>query len=281
MVGCPSLSHSCNPVMAHAETDIPPWRYPPAHLRDIDASPSDVFCRAVDHPAGRLIPPHRHAKHQLIHAVRGLMVVTAEQGRWVVPSTRALWMPAGWEHSVRCIGEVHMRSLYIRPEAVAHLPGRTAAAVDIGPLLRELIESAVRIAQPYAEDSRDGHLMRLLLDELRTMPVLPLHLPEPTDPRLRRIARHFEVHPEDNAPLPDWGEALGIDARTIQRLCRRELGMSFAQWRAQARLLRALERLAGGEKVINVAAALGYENASAFTRMFRRHFGQAPSRFFG
>ncbi|WP_152983966.1 helix-turn-helix domain-containing protein, partial [Stenotrophomonas panacihumi] len=60
-----------------------------------------------------------------------------------------------------------------------------------------------------------------------------------------------------------------------------EVNKRGAQWRSQARLLRALERLAGGEKVIDVAAALGYDNASAFTRMFRRHFGQAPSRFFG
>jgi len=280
MVGFGRLSYSRIPVMHPAETDIPASSRPP-HLDEIDASPSDVFCRAVDYPAGRLIPPHQHAKHQLIHAVRGLIVVTGEQGRWVVPSTRALWMPAGWRHTVLCIGEVHMRSLYIRPEAVAHLPDRAACAVDIHPLLRELIASAAQVPQPYASDSRDGHLMRLLLDELRTMPALPLHLPEPSDPRLRRIAQHFERHPEDNAPLPEWGQALGVDARTIQRLCRRELGMSFAQWRAQARLLRALERLAGGDKVIDVAAALGYDNASAFTRMFRRHFGQTPSRFFG
>ncbi|HEY0335004.1 MAG TPA: helix-turn-helix transcriptional regulator [Stenotrophomonas sp.] len=281
MLGWRPLSYSRDPVMHHAETDIPPWPTRPAHLDEIDASPSDVFCRAVDYPTGRLIPPHRHHKHQLINAVRGLMVVTAEQGRWVVPSTRALWMPAGWEHSVRCIGEVHMRSLYIRPEAVAHLPARAAAAVDIGPLLHELIASAVHVQQPYAANSRDGHLMRLLLDELRTLPVLPLHLPEPADPRLRRIARYFETHPDDNAPLPEWGQALGVDARTIQRLCRRELGMSFAQWRQQARLLRALEHLAAGGKVIDVAAAVGYDNASAFTRMFRRHFGVTPGEFFG
>ena len=280
MVGCCGLSFPRIPVMHPAETDNLSLPRPP-HLVEIDESPSDVFCRAIDYPAGRLIPPHQHAKHQLIHAVRGLMVVTAEQGRWVVPSTRALWMPAGWRHTVLCIGEVHMRSLYIRPEAVAHLPDRAAATVGVHPLLRELIASAVQVAQPYATDSRDGHLMRLLLDELRALPVLPLHLPEPTDPRLRRIARHFERHPDDNAPLPEWGQALGVDARTIQRLCRRELGMSFAQWRAQARLLRALERLAEGEKVIDVAAALGYENASAFSRMFRRHFGVAPSQFFG
>ena len=60
----------------------------------------------------------------------------------------------------------------------------------------------------------------------------------------------------------------------------RELGMTFGQWRQQARLLRALERLAVGEKVIDVALALGYESPSAFATMFKRRFGLTPSQFF-
>jgi AraC-like DNA-binding protein len=56
--------------------------------------------------------------------------------------------------------------------------------------------------------------------------------------------------------------------------------MTFGQWRQQARLLRALERLAGGEKVVDVALALGYESPSAFATMFKRQFGQTPSQFF-
>jgi methylphosphotriester-DNA--protein-cysteine methyltransferase len=43
----------------------------------------------------------------------------------------------------------------------------------------------------------------------------------------------------------------------------KETGMTFGQWRQQARLLRALELLATGEKVIDVALALGYESPSA------------------
>ena len=45
-------------------------------------------------------------------------------------------------------------------------------------------------------------------------------------------------------------------------------------------LLRALELLAGGDKVIDVALALGYDSPSAFATMFRKHFGQTPSQFF-
>ena len=56
--------------------------------------------------------------------------------------------------------------------------------------------------------------------------------------------------------------------------------MTFGQWRTQARLLMALERLAAGEKIVTVALGLGYDSPSAFATMFKRQFGVAPSRFF-
>ncbi|MNF14232.1 Regulatory protein SoxS [compost metagenome] len=56
--------------------------------------------------------------------------------------------------------------------------------------------------------------------------------------------------------------------------------MTFGQWRQQARLLLALERIALGEKIIDVAGELGYESPSAFTTMFKKQFGTTPSKFF-
>ena len=78
----------------------------------------------------------------------------------------------------------------------------------------------------------------------------------------------------------DWADKLQITAKTIQRLFAKETGMTFGQWRQQSRLLRALERLATGEKVLDVAIQLGYESPSAFTTMFKRQFGRTPSQFF-
>jgi AraC-like DNA-binding protein len=56
--------------------------------------------------------------------------------------------------------------------------------------------------------------------------------------------------------------------------------MTFGQWRQQARLLHALERLALGDKVVDVALSLGYDSPSAFATMFKRQFGETPSAFF-
>jgi AraC-like DNA-binding protein len=80
--------------------------------------------------------------------------------------------------------------------------------------------------------------------------------------------------------MADWARRLAVNVKTIQRLFVNETGMTFGQWRQQARLLRALELLAAGEKVIDVALALGYESPSAFATMFRKQFDQTPSQFF-
>ena len=251
----------------------------PQILAEVDAEPSAVSCRATDYPAGWNVAAHAHAKHQLVHAVSGVMVVQAVEGQWVVPPTRGIWMPAGMSHAIRYIGPVQMCSIYVRPEAAPQLP-KESCAVAVSPLLRELIQAAAEVAQPYVPNSRDGRLMRLLLDELRTLPVLPLHLPIPSDKRLRRICEHLQKHLDDASTLADWAQKLKVDVKTIQRLFASETGMTFGQWRQQARLLRALELLAGGEKVLDIALSLGYESPSAFATMLKRQFGLTPSQFF-
>jgi len=251
----------------------------PEFLSETDSNPMPVTCRASDYPAGQVIERHAHAKGQLIYAVHGVMVVAVESGQWIVPPTRGIWMPAGLAHWIRCIGVVHMRSTFVRPDAAPQLPAHSQA-VGISPLLRELIKAAVEVKAAYTPDSRDGRLMRLLLDELHALPVLPLHLPQPVDPRLQRICARLVDAPHDASTLAEWGERLGVDVKTVQRLFARETGMTFGKWRLQARLQHGLEQLATGARVIDVALALGYESPSAFATAFRRQFGQAPSEFF-
>lgn len=252
----------------------------PSPLPEVDASTLPVTCRATDYVAGASTGDHHHPHHhQLIHAVHGVMVVVAEGGQWIVPPTRGLWMPAGMTHRVRYVGEVHMRSLFVRPDATPGL-AQHAQVVGISPLLRELIRAAMAVPTPYTHDSRDGRLMRLLLDELHALPVLPMHLPHPQDARLQRICQHLQQRPADSSTLEDWALRLGVNPKTLQRLFARDTGMGFGRWRQQARLLHALERLAQGEKVIDVALALGYDSPGAFATMFRRQLGQTPSSFF-
>ncbi|WP_404990778.1 AraC family transcriptional regulator [Cupriavidus pauculus] len=250
----------------------------PAYLR-FDRSPMPVTAMAADYVPGHVTKPHQHPHAQLVHAMHGVMVVSTAEGQWTVPPTRGMWMPGGTTHWIRMVGRVQMRTAYIRPDAAPDLPTQ-CTVLGISPLLRELILAAIDVPPLYEPDSRDGRLMRLLLDEVKLVPTLPLHLPRPSDTDLRKICDEIVGMPDTDLTLADWGSRLGVDPKTIQRRFARETGMTFGQWRQQARLLAALERLAAGDKVVDVALDMGYESPSAFATMFRRQFGVPPSAFF-
>lgn len=248
-------------------------------LQEIDEGDWAVISSATDYPENWVIPEHSHNKHQLLYAIGGVMVVYSALNQWTVPPNRGFWMPCGQVHSLRCVGTLKMRSVFVRPDSFPNLPTEPKT-VTVSPLLSELIKASVSLKPPYADDSRDARIMHLILDELAILPDLPLSLPQPADPRLSQICLALQDEPGDASTVADWSARLGLDQTTIQRLFRKETGMTFGQWRQQARLLLALERIAVGQKIIDVAFELGYESPSAFTSMFKKQFGKTPSHFF-
>lgn len=244
-----------------------------------DVAPPSVAMEA-DYASGEVTAWHSHPRAQLLYAIDGVMLVDSVAGFWVIPPNRALWLPAGVRHSVRMSGTVRMRTAFIDAERLGHLPERTCV-LNVSPLLRELMVAAVQVPVDHDGSGRDGTLMTLLVHEIRRAATLPLHLPMPTDPRLLTICESLADKPSDAATAQEWAERLGVAAKTVHRLFLKETGMSFVQWREQARLLYALRRIAEGSRVIDIALDCGYSSQSAFSAMFRRHFGVPPSSAVG
>src|ERR1700691_1525631 len=66
-------------------------------------------------PAGRVFDWHTHADHQLAWAASGVLTVRTLDRAWVLPPTRALWIPAGVRHEpLTAGGSATMRSVYLR-----------------------------------------------------------------------------------------------------------------------------------------------------------------------
>lgn len=231
---------------------------------------------ARDYGKSEVIAPHAHDRAQLIFAKSGVMRVTSEGGAWVVPPERAVWMPAGQPHAIRCASAVAMRTLYLDPGALADPVGDACRVLGVTPLLREIMVALCERALLPARAA----LLEVLLAELRTLDTLPLHLPEPASAPLRRLAGRLDAAPADARPAAAWAREAGLSQRTLLRRWQAETGMAFGRWRRQARLLVAIEQLAEGLPVTAVALDAGYESPSAFTATFRRALGVVPSRYF-
>jgi transcriptional regulator GlxA family with amidase domain len=121
--------------------------------------------------------------------------------------------------------------------------------------------------------------IQVAVDELVEAPELPLHLPEPSDDRLRAITDLLHADPANTATLAELGKVVGASDRNLSRLFHSELKMSFRQWRIQLRIHHALVLLAAGHTITDTALACGWSNPSTFIEVFSDVLGQTPGRY--
>lgn len=247
------------------------------NLFETDIGPIVAVAAKLDR--GESIHPHWHDWAQLVFAVDGVMSVISDDGFWVVPPNRAVWIPPLKKHSFQIRTPLEMRTIYLDP-AVIKQPLGQCCVLQVSPLLRELVNRLMEYPLEYSPDSPQARLFGVILDEIQISPITPLHVPRPTHPKLQLIAEQIGANPADNRTLAEWGAKLGASERTLARLFRQDTGMSFAQWRQQVRLVMALQMLAEYKPVTQVAIELGYESPSAFISMFRKSLGTTPSRYF-
>lgn len=258
-----------------------------SRTEDFSASPESpvqgdltraVIMRRTSYPKGHHIQPHWHSRSQFVYAIAGTMRVRTARHAWIVPPSRALWMPARTAHEIQMYGEVAMHSLYANDSAGAGMPAG-CAVLEVTPLARELIVRAAALPGDYDVRGDDGLLMQLLMAEIRGLPRSAFDLPLPESADLTQLCERILADLSTRRPsVHDAGE-MNTSTRTLYRRFLRETGITFARWKQQARLLESIRRLAEGVPVTEVAIDLGYQSPSAFSTMFRRALGVSPRAF--
>ncbi len=235
-----------------------------------------VFVVTFPMPAGRVFDWHAHTDHQLAWAASGVLTVRTDSATWMLPPTRALWIPAGLRHETLSAGAATMQTLYIRPELCpVNWPDFTP--VTASPLLAELIGY---LAEPSLDSQRRRRAEAVLTDLLRPVPMTAIEVRLPAEERARQVAQALVDNPADQRSLSDWGREVGASERTLARDFVVGTGIPFGRWRSQVRLQAAISALAAGEPVGNVARRVGYETPSAFVAAFKQQTGMTPSMYF-
>ena len=253
-------------------------------MTDLSDHPADRAANPVvgirmDEPGPCRIARHSHRRGQLIYTERGCVSVEAHGASFVLPPHRAVWVPPETPHAAWYPREVAFRGIFIAADLCDALPAR-CTVIQVDPLTRELIRAATRMPWDYPPDGPQARLMHVLIDQLMATPTAPLTLPDGRDARVRSIMRALRTNPADERSLGHWAGFAGLSERTLARRFLADTGMTFRAWRQQLRLVVALQRLAAGDPVTNVAIDLGYRTPSSFSTMFKKALGVPPSAYF-
>ncbi len=217
-----------------------------------------------------------HDWHQLTYAVRGQLEVITQDARRIVPADRAVWVPAGTQHTEVMRAPCSVRSIYVAPGATAIAADR-CRTIAVTPLLRELILHVSRIGALDRRQAHQARLVDVVLDLLAAAEDVPLELRSPRDPRARRFAELVTDDPGADATIAQLARKAGASVRTLERCFLAETGLPVGEWRRRVRLFHALRLLEAGTSVTEVALDVGYASTSAFTAAFTRQFGRPPT----
>lgn len=250
---------------------------PPGPLKPQSAEPQPMSSGAGWLPHGSHLDPHTHDQGQLVYAAAGTLATTTERGTWVAPAHRMTWTPPGFAHSHRFYGRTDVRVLTVPIDLCGELVDRPSVFA-VSPLLREAV-LALTGERPQARPGARRRLLAVVIDELCDTPEQSLHLPESGDDRLRTVTDLLHADPARPATLAELGRVAGASERTLSRLFRTELGMSFHQWRTTLRIHHALGHLTNGMSVTDTAMACGWSNPSSFIEAFTSVVGQTPGSY--
>jgi AraC-like DNA-binding protein len=250
------------------------WNGQPESEMD-DPVPGVVVC-AFPMPAGTVFDWHTHDDHQLAWASQGVLTVRSGTSAWVLPPTRALWIPTGVRHETLSASTTTMRTAYVRPERCP-ITWSDCTPVAVSGLMAELLEY---LMDEQLDPEHRAHAERVLVDLLEPVSVVSFDVRMPSEERSRRVADMLVEDPSDDRTLVQWGHEVGASGRTLARAFLAETSLPFSRWRSLLRLRTAMEALGEGKPVANVARSVGYESVSAFVASFRRETGITPAAYF-
>ena len=225
-------------------------------------------------------PWHHHDMHQVQYAFEGSITLEDSHGRHLLPRSLAGWIPAGVDHR-DSLHRVRSVSLLLAPEMIPD-PGDRVRVLRVSPLMREMIAEAVRwqLNQPQDETGRSFLAAFACLCRDWIADETPFSLPTSTDAALAAAVDYTRANLAGGSSFTEVCQAAGLSERTLRRRFRAELGMGWEHYRRRARLLAAIDALTTGEQSIaQIAADVGFESQSAFTKAFQQLTGETPRTF--
>jgi len=228
------------------------------------------------------VTQHHHAWNQAILYLTGSGRQTLAHGKVQIAPGSLVLIPPGIAHAFTRFGSIAPLCLLI-DFRLRHGRGRRPAVAILNrselAQLRQNLVQLIRL-QAGANGALRYESAALILQVLlmllraggwleRNAPVAPGH----PSTALRNLLKQVEL----TSPLSDLVRRSGYQRDHLNRLLKRETGLTLGQHRTQQRLARAKQLLTEGLQVADVAAEVGLLDQSYFARWFRRQTGLSPS----
>jgi AraC-like DNA-binding protein len=228
---------------------------------------------------------HSHTKHQLTYIEGGVAYLQTKENSYFLPARHFVWIPAGLDHFIELRTSITMmRNIYIPPPALA--PNIFHSKMGIYPvsnLILEMISFTEHWSENITKKESEKYLYMKTLGNViasANKTALAVVLPTTTNIRLRPILRHIYFNVDQTLQLQDIAKTFSLSSRSLSRLFRENLDISFLQYVKLTRIILSMEKLLQTDlSVSEIAYASGYNSLATFSNTFYEIAKVRPSDF--
>lgn len=252
-----------------------------ASLPDIDKDDKSVF--VMHEKSEKLIPFHKHTKGQLSYVEGGIAYITIDNRTYVVPARHFFWIPQGMEHILE-VGHTAtvLRSLYFYAHDDISDPFYSKLGIyPASELLIQMIKYSEIWDEKHVTEKDENFeflvALKKILPKTHKQP-LPIILPATHNKQMMKIVSYLEWNMGEKLTLGNVSARFGLSERSMSRLFKADMDISFLQYLKTLRIIKAIELLLNTDKSINeIADEVGYSSISAFSDTFHEFTRSRPS----
>ncbi|WP_333864618.1 AraC family transcriptional regulator [Sphingobacterium sp.] len=225
---------------------------------------------------------HRHQKSQLIYVEQGFQYLTVEGKMYLLPQNHVAWIPSGALHKTNSHSEsIKLMVIFFdvsrEDQFFQHVQIFSAPKV-----LREMILYTEKWSKLTEENEHEKIFLTALMNELPYFctQLLQLEITLPHENRLQTVLNHLHDHYTEAITMDEIAMLSNLSLRTIERLFKKETGMTLAKYQQLLRIIKSLELLSTKQFTISqIAYKVGYKSVQAFTNSFYAVMKYRPSAF--
>ena len=97
---------------------------------------------------------------------------------------------------------------------------------------------------------------------------------------IQRIVDYCELHVTEKITIKDVAEKFNYSESHITNVCKKELGLSFAEYMRQKKIYSVCSELFRTDhKISDIARKVGFRDIPSFTECFEKYIGMSPSEY--
>jgi len=223
---------------------------------------------------------HSHEKGQLVYVESGFQYITVDGKIYLLPQNHAAWIPPGAVHKTNSHSEkIKLMIMFAEVNSVFH---HELHVFSVPSVLKEMIKYAERWSKSLENNPDEILFLKALFNELPHFVEhsLKLHISLPEDKRLAEPIGYLHNHYQEDIKIEELSEISLLSLRTLERIFKKETGMTLNKYQQILRIIKSLELLSSGDLTISETAyKVGYKSVQAFTRSFQSVMQAKPTDF--